>query len=97
MTPEKRLDQIEPLLAEHSALLDLHTGQLRRIAHGIQAMSEGIGQQSDNISFVLESQAKQGSRLAKIEAVQAEHTQTLAQHGEMLQAILNILQKRSNN
>jgi len=83
MTPEARLNQIEPLLAEHSAQLDLHTAQLRRISLSVQAIAEGVAQQTDNVTFLL------------VEVAQIK--ETLGQHGEVLQAILNILQKRSDN
>lgn len=63
MTPEKRLDQLEPLLAEHSAQLYLHSAQLRRIAHNIQQIGEGMVQQSDNIAFLLREQAELKERV----------------------------------
>lgn len=90
MTPDRRLDQLELLLAEHSAQLDLHTAQLRRIAHGIQMITESISQQSDNITFLL-------GEVAEVKQVQAQHTQILTRQEEKLTAILNILQGRSDN
>ncbi len=90
MTPDRRLDQIEPLLAEHSAQFDLHTAQLRRIASGIQLMTDSINQQSDSITFLLKEQAEMKSDIAQMKQVQA-------QQGETLTAILNILQGRSDN
>ena len=83
MTPDRRLDQIEPLLAEHSAQLDLHTAQLRRIASGIQLITESVVKQSDDITFLL----------GEVNQIR----QTQAQQGETLNAILAILQGRSNN
>lgn len=90
MTPDRRLDQLEPILAEHTAQLDLHTAQLRRIANGIQTITQAIGQQSDNITFVLQEQAQIKADIEQIKQTQAQQTQTLT-------AILNILQGRSDN
>lgn len=90
MTPDRRLDQLEPLMAEHSAQLDLHTAQLRRIANGIQLVTESISQQSNNITFLLQEQAQIKDDIQQIRLEQNRQTETLA-------AILNILQGRSNN
>lgn len=90
MTPDQRLNQIEPLLAEHSAQLDQHTAQLRRIASGIQIITEAIGKQSDNITFLLTQQAEMKDQIDQIKQAQN-------QQGETLAAILNILQGRSDN
>ena len=68
MTPQKRLDQLEPLLAEHSAQLDLHTAQLHRIGHHIQQIGEAIATQSDNIGFLLREQADLKDRVIRLEA-----------------------------
>lgn len=90
MTPDRRLDQIESLMAEHGAQLDLHTAQLRRIASGIQLITNSIDQQSDNITFLLKEQAEMKSDITQMKQMQAEQ-------GETLIAILNILQGRSDN
>jgi septal ring factor EnvC (AmiA/AmiB activator) len=90
MTPDRRLDQLEPLMAEHSAQLDLHTAQLRRIAGGIQLVTESISQQSDNVTFLLKQQAEMKGDLEQIRQVQTQQTETL-------NTILNILQGRSDN
>ncbi len=90
MTPDRRLDQLEPLMAEHSAQLDLHTAQLRRIAGGIQLVTESISQQSDNVTFLLKQQAEMKGDLEQIKQVQTQQTETL-------NTILNILQGRSDN
>ncbi len=90
MTPDRRLDQLEPLMAEHSAQLDLHTAQLRRIAGGIQLVTESISQQSDNVTFLLKQQAEMKGDLEQIRQVQTQQTETL-------NIILNILQGRSDN
>ncbi len=83
MTPEKRLDEIEPILGEIAA-------QIRRVAAGIGSLVSAVSEQSDNITFLLEGQADHKERLARIEAEQT-------QQGEMLKAVLSILQKRSDN
>jgi len=78
MTPDRRLDQLEPLMAEQSAQLDLHTAQLRRIATGIQLITDSIHQQSDNISFLLNQQAGMKSDIAQIKSDVAELKSELA-------------------
>ena len=104
MTPDQRLDQLEPLMAEHSAQLNLHTAQLRRIASGIQLLTDSIHQQSDNITFLLRQQAEMKGDIALIKGGMTEMKsdieqlkQVQAQQTETLTAILNILQKRSDN
>ncbi len=77
-------------MAEHSAQPDLHTAQLRRIASGIQLITNSIDQQGDNIIFLLAQQAEMKSDITQMKQVQA-------QQGETLTAILNILQGRSDN
>jgi septal ring factor EnvC (AmiA/AmiB activator) len=97
MTADQRLDQLEPLMAEQIAQLDLHTAQLRRVNLGIKTITQSVLTQGENVVFLLNkvsvieqdvSELKQ--RMSSVEQVQAEHTQ-------MLTAILNILQKRSDN
>lgn len=97
MTPDRRLDQLEPLMAENSAQLDLHTAQLRRIAQGIQLITESISQQSDSITFLLQEVAgvKQDQIQMKTDIQQIRQEQ--GRQTETLTAILNILQGRSNN
>lgn len=97
MTPERRLNQIEPLLAEHSAQLDLHTAQLRRIAQGIQVITESTVGQSDNITFLLTEQAQIKTDVEQIKTDVEQVKQVQTQQTEMLTTILNILQKRSDN
>ena len=90
MTAEKRLDELEPVMGEIAAQLDLHTAQIRRVAAGIGSIVSAISEQSDNITFLLDGQADNKERLARIEAEQT-------QQGETLKAILSILQKRFDN
>ena len=47
MTPDKRLDQLEPVIGEFAAQLDLHTAQLRR----------GQADQREQIAKLLAGQA----------------------------------------
>ena len=108
MTPQKRLDQLEPLLAEHSAQLDLHTAQLHRIGHHIQQIGEAIATQSDNIGFLLREQADLKDRVIRLEAGVAslkaeivsfknETNQRLDRIEDMVVAIYQAIQKPSGN
>ena len=58
MSPEKRLDQLEPVIGEMAAQLDLHTAQLRRVTTGITTIMEIVSRQSDDIIFLLKGQAQ---------------------------------------
>ena len=62
----------------------------RRIALGIQMITESIGQQSDNITFLLQEQAQIKGHIQQIREKQSRQTETLV-------TILNILQGRSHN
>ncbi len=53
MTPEKRLDQLEPIVAEVLAQLDRVTAQNRKLTIGVSQNTEAIIMQSDNIQFLL--------------------------------------------
>ena len=97
MTPDRRLDQLEPLMAEQSAQLDLHTAQLRRIASGIQLVTDSINQQSDTITFLLKQQAEMKGDIGQIRGDIDQIKKVQAQQNEILTAILNILQGRSDN
>ncbi|GGE98725.1 hypothetical protein [Hymenobacter cavernae] len=57
MTPDERLDQLEPLLAETMAILDQHTALHRQTQAQIKQVIGLVGQQSSNISFLLTGQA----------------------------------------
>ena len=97
MTPEKRLDQIEPLLAEQSIQLDLHTAQLRRVSANVQTIANATTTQSDNIVFLLEEVAQVKGNVKQMKETQDKHGEMLVEQGQTLKAILNILQNRSDN
>ena len=104
MTPDKRLDQLEPVIGEFAAQLDLHTAQLRRVNTGIATLIETTSHQSDDINFLLRGQADQREQMAKLvagqaalEAGQAAINERLDGFGQMLTAILNAVQKPSGN
>ncbi len=104
MTPDKRLDQLEPIIGEFAAQLDLHTAQLRRANTGIVTLIETTTQQSDDIAFLLRKQAEHSEQLAKLitgqaalEAGQAAINARLDGFQQTLVAILNAVQKPSGN
>ena len=68
MTPDKRLDQLEPIIGEFAAQLDLHTAQLRRANTGIVMLIETTTQQSDNITFLLHGQAELKADVSELKA-----------------------------
>ena len=78
MTPDKRLDQLEPVIGEFAAQLDLHTAQLRRANTGIVTLIETTTQQSDDIAFLLRGQAEQREQIATLIAGQAEQREQIA-------------------
>lgn len=53
MTPEKRLDQLEPVVAEVLAQLDRVTAQNRTLSIATSQNTQAIIAQSDNIQFLL--------------------------------------------
>ena len=104
MTPDKRLDQLEPVIGELAAQLDPHTAQLRRVNTGIATLIETTSHQSDDINLLLRGQADQRERMAKLvagqavlEAGHAAINERLDGFGQMLTAILNAVQKPSGN
>ena len=77
MTPDKPnrrtgLDQLEPVLGEVVAHLDLHTAQLRRANLGIATLIETTSRQTDDISFLLRGQADQREQIARLTVGQTE-------------------------
>jgi len=65
MTPDERLDQLEPLISEALAVLDRHTAQLKQhtaILHqhtsSLNQLVAIAGQHSDSIGFLLQGQAE---------------------------------------
>lgn len=104
MTPDKRLDQLEPVLGEAVAQLDLHTAQLKRANNNISTLVEINTRQSDDISFLLRGQANQQEQLTevktelvKVKTELAEVNARLDGFGQTLTAILNAVQKPSGN
>lgn len=87
MTADERLDQLEPLMSEALAVLDRHTAQLKQHTvvlkqhtgileqHTVllEHLSTAVGQQSDNISFLLHEQAEmktqQGAMDGKLDLI----------------------------
>lgn len=97
MTPDRRLDQLEPVIGEMAAQLDLHTAQLKRIAIGVSTITAAIGEQSDNITFLLTGQANLRTEVAEMKAEQQGMKHQLARIEEQNILILSILQKGSEN
>ena len=111
MTPDRRLDQLEPVLGEAVAQLDLHTAQLKRANNNISTLIEINTRQSDDITFVLRGQADQREQIAKLtvgqdemkaelnelKAGQVAINERLDGFGQTLTAILTAVQKPSGN
>jgi ActR/RegA family two-component response regulator len=95
MTPDRRLDQLEPVMGEMAAQLDLHTAQLKRIAIGVSTITAAIGEQSDNITFLLTGQANLRTEVAEMKAEQQGVKHQLARIEEQNILILSILQRGS--
>lgn len=102
MTPDKPnrrtgLDQLEPMMDEFAAQLDLHTAQLRRVNTGIATLIDTTSHQSDDITFILRGQADQREQIAKLTVGLAEVNTKLDSSQQLLTAILNAVQKPSGN
>lgn len=104
MTPDKRLDQLEPVIGEFAAQLDLHTAQLRRVNAGIATLIETVSRQSDDITFLRRGQADQREQLIKVnteltevKAGQVALNERLDSIGQLITAVLNAVQKPSGN
>lgn len=111
MTPDKRSDQLGPVLGEAVAQLDLHTAQLKRANNNITTLIEINTRQSDDITFVLRGQADQREQIAKLtvgqdkmkaelnelKTGQATINERLDGFGQTLTAILNAVQRPSGN
>ncbi len=72
MTPEKRLNQLEPLVAEISAQLDRVTAQNRQIVLVVTQLVESVAQQSDTIHFLLREQIQIKTDVAELKTDVAE-------------------------
>ena len=84
MTPDERLDQLEPLLSEAMAILDRHTAQLKQHTNLLQQHTNLLhqlttntghlltiaSQHSDSIGFLLQEQAEMKAEQAGIRAQQ---------------------------
>lgn len=97
MTPDRRLDQLEPAMGEALAQLDLHTAQLKRIAGGIGTVTGAIVEQSENITFLLSKVADISTEITEIKTEQQAQKQQLDRIENQNTLILNILQGRSDN
>ena len=111
MSPEKRLDQLEPVIGEMAAQLDLHTAQLRRVTTGITTIMEIVSRQSDDIIFLLKGQAQMKTDIAEMKTgiaetkieiyeIRTDITQInnkLDGVEQMVTAILNAVQKPTGN
>jgi hypothetical protein len=97
MTPERRLDQLEPAIGEALAQLDLHTAQLKRIAGNIGTVTGAIVEQSENITFLLTRVATISTEIAEMKTEQQAQRQQFDRIESQNTLILNILQGRSNN
>jgi copper chaperone CopZ len=72
MTPEKRLDQLEPVVAEVLAQLDRVTAQNRSLAIATHQNTQAIISQSDNIQFLLREVAEVKAQVTEVKAEVAE-------------------------
>ncbi|MBT2556295.1 hypothetical protein J7E24_00700 [Hymenobacter sp. ISL-91] len=57
MTPEERLDQLEPLLSETTAILDRHTAQLRQHANLLRQLVQATESNTQLMQQLLAGQA----------------------------------------
>ena len=71
MTPQKRLDQIEPIIGEILAVLDQHEGLHRQTQAQIRQLTvtftQAFAQQSDQISFLLTDSAERKAQTTYIQ------------------------------
>jgi len=67
MTPDERLDQLEPLLSEAMAILDRHTAQLKQHTGLLTHITSVVGQQNDNIVFLLREQAEMKAKQTEMQ------------------------------
>lgn len=95
MTADQRLDELEPVIGEMAAQLDLVQAQNKRIAHGISNIVTAIGQQSDNITFIFNRQAEQGERLDRLETGVKEIKTELTEVKSDVRMILDILRNKN--
>ncbi len=72
MTPDDRLNQLEPLVSEALAILDRHTAQLKQHTGLLNQLLTIAGQHSDTLGFILQEQAEMKAQLGSVQAEQAE-------------------------
>ncbi len=66
MTPEERLNQLEPLLSETTAILDRHTAQLRQHAGLLKQLVQTTESNSEALGQVLAAQADLRGELTQL-------------------------------
>ena len=81
MTPEERLDQLEPLLSETTAILDRHTAQLRQHASLLRQLVQATESNTQLMQQLLAGQANCLDQLALL-------SKALPQPAENLPAML---------
>ncbi|MCY7357567.1 MAG: hypothetical protein LH609_08865 [Rudanella sp.] len=89
MTPEKRLNQLEPVVAEVSAQLDRVTAQNRTLVIVVTQNTEAIITQSDNIQFLLHEVADLKTEVADLKT---EVSRRFDEVNAKVDLILQILQ-----
>ncbi len=76
MTPQKRLDQIEPLFAEMLAKQDETSAKVERVSAQVRQLTLTVVEvstvQGDNIQFLLREQAELKTELTQLKAEMAE-------------------------
>jgi hypothetical protein len=96
MTPEKRLDQIEPVIGEMLAVLDQHTALHRQTHAQIKQLTvtftQAFTQQSDQINFLLNDAAE---RKEQITYVQKQIDYLLLSDSERKSQIASLIQSDS--
>ena len=72
MTPQERLDQLEPLLAEVLAKQDENSAKIERVSAQVRQLIlttvDAATNQSDNIQFLLSEQADLKDRVTRLDA-----------------------------
>ncbi len=93
MTADERLDQLEPLLSEALTVLDRHTYQLKQLSASMGQLTTVLGQQGDNIAFLLREQlAMKGDIVEMKDTIIGVKAQQEGMDGKLDQ-ILQLLQK----
>lgn len=77
MTPEERLDQLEPLLSETTAILDRHTAQLRQHAALLRQLVQATESNTQLMQQLLTGQASCHEQLTRLSTALPQPTETL--------------------